>query len=386
MGKKDRRPAKESRRRKGDQEFDDFDPGADDSQEFEDFDPIGDREAEPESLLQALADFGPSESQAKALVEACQEICRRLPAGGEERALAAAEDGVAGADNLVGVGIGEREVAGLPTGELAVRVFVKEKLKAGQVAEEALVPASVQGVPTDVDATGEIFAGRYTGRFRRAPCGVSVGNCERVMAGTLGCLVSRGRRLFLLSNNHVLALVNQGPVGARIPQPGRLDGGVCNRNVIARLTQWIPIAFGGAENFVDTALARTSPRRVDRRVLRPGGLRQSLVPPEVGPALQMRVQKSGRTTQYRRGVIDAVNVTVDVSFAPLGGIGRFVGQFRVRGSGAIFSDRGDSGSLVTTFPENHPVGLLFAGNAASNTTFCNPIRTVLTTLGVDIVY
>ena len=100
----------------------------------------------------------------------------------------------------------------------------------------------------------------------------------------------------------------------------------------------------------------------------------------------MRVQKSGRTTQYRRGYIDAINVTVNVSYAPLGGVARFVRQFRVRGSSGIFSDRGDSGSLVTTYPGNNPVGLLFAGNAASGVTFCNPIRTVMSVLGTQIVY
>ena len=146
------------------------------------------------------------------------------------------------------------------------------------------------------------------------------------------------------------------------------------------------IVFGGAFNLVDVAIARTSPLLVDRRILRPFGIRQRLVAPDVPPALNLRVQKSGRTTQYRRGYIDLINTTVDVSYSPLGGVARFVRQFRVRGIGGIFSDRGDSGSLVTTYPGNQPVGLLFAGNAVSNVTFCNPIRTVMGLLGVSIVY
>jgi len=99
----------------------------------------------------------------------------------------------------------------------------------------------------------------------------------------------------------------------------------------------------------------------------------------------MTVQKSGRTTQFRRGVVDVINLTVNVSYAPLGGVARFVQQFRVRGVGGIFSDRGDSGSVVTTCPQNIPAGLLFAGNAANNVTFCNPIRTVLAAFGVTMV-
>jgi hypothetical protein len=210
------------------------------------------------------------------------------------------------------------------------------------------------------------------------------------MAGTLGCLVRRGNLLFVLSNNHVIALVNTSPLNAGIPQPGRLDGGVCNNDVIARLTQFVPINFAaGVCNFVDAAIARTSPALVDRRILRPGGVRQQLVAPTVQPALNMLVQKSGRTTQYTRGFIDMVNVTINVSYAPLGGVARFCRQFRVRNvGGGDFSRAGDSGSLVTTFPGNQPVGLLFAGGAAGalSVTFCNPINPVLNTLGVQIVF
>jgi len=87
-----------------------------------------------------------------------------------------------------------------------------------------------------------------------------------------------------------------------------------------------------------------------------------------------------------RGIVDALNVTLNVSYAPLGGVARFCRQFRVKGIAGIFSDRGDSGSLVTRLGGNNPVGLLFAGNAAVNQTFCNPIGAVLSALGIGIVF
>jgi hypothetical protein len=205
------------------------------------------------------------------------------------------------------------------------------------------------------------------------------------MAGTLGCLVKSGRRLYLLGNNHVLGLVNHSPIGAGIAQPGTIDGGSCDRDVIARLTKFVPIDFDGP-NHVDAAIALVPPRRVDRRVLRHWGSRERLVPPEVAPALNLAVQKSGRSTQYRRGHVDVVAVSLNVSFAPIAGVARFSGQFRVSGLGAPFGDFGDSGALVTTHPSNQPVGLLFSGNAATNQTFCNDIRAVLRTLGVAIAY
>lgn len=327
-----------------------------------------------------------SEDEFRSLVSAQKEIEQRYLLEPAEAMSAMASDGPHGLGNVVGVGLGEKEVDGIPTGQLAVKIMVREKLSPDDVAAEALIPESVGGVPTDVDVTGEINAFAFTARRRPAPAGVSIGNCTRVMAGTLGCLVRRGNQLFVLSNNHVMALVNTSPIGTLIPQPGRLDGGICNQDAIAKLAQFIPITFTNQCNFVDAAVAQAAPALVDRRVLRPGGALQPFAAPVVNPALNMLVQKSGRTTQYRRGIVDAINVTVNVSYAPIAGVARFCRQFRVRGIGGIFSDRGDSGSCVSTFPSNQPVGLLFAGNAAQNQTFCNSMGVVLNTLGVQFVF
>jgi hypothetical protein len=377
-------PEAEQTEEKDMKRFEEFDVSQED---FEDFDVTQEPEAEAEMSMEALGGLSEKEDEFKSVSQARDELEKQLLLDPGEAAFAAAEEGPSGFGNIVGVGIGEKEVDGVPTGQLAVKVFVKEKLDSEDITSEALVPESVGGVTTDVDTTGEVSSQFFTARLRPAPCGVSIGNCTRVMAGTLGCLVTRANQLFILSNNHVMALVNTSPLGAGIPQPGRLDGGVCPADIIARLTQFIPIVFAaGACNVVDGAIARTSPQLVDRRVLRPGGVRQRLVAPIVAPALNRLVQKSGRTTQYRRGIIDAINVTVNVSYAPLGGVARFCNQFRVRGIAGIFSDRGDSGSLVTTFPQNQPVGLLFAGNASTNTTFCNDIRRVLAAFGVSIVF
>jgi hypothetical protein len=356
-------------------------------EQFEDFDVMQEPEAESTETVEVLGGFSKNEDELKSLMQARDELEKRLMPGLAVKAIAATDDEVAGFGNIVGVGIGEKEVGGFPTGQLVVKVLVKEKVKSEKVASEALVPAAISGVVTDVDASGEIYATSFTARRRPAPGGVSIGNCSRVMAGTLGCLVSRGSQLFILSNNHVMALVNTSPLNTGIPQPGRLDGGVCSSDIIARLTQFIPINFTpGVCNFVDAAIARTSPGLVDRRILRPGGILQPLDAPVAAPVLGSLVHKSGRTTQYRRGFIDLINTTVDVSYAPIAGVARFCRQFRVHGMPGIFSDRGDSGSLVTTFPDNRPVGLLFAGNAASNTTFCNPIQPVLNAFGVNIVF
>ncbi len=361
--------------------------------EFEDFDVTNEvtAEAEAEMTMESLGGLGDSTDQMQSLMGARDELEQRLmqpPSTPRMAGISASDDEAEPYDpaNVVGVGIGEKLIGGVPTGQLAVKVLVKEKKPEHEVSSEAAVPRSLGGVITDVEETGEIRAGTFTARRRPAPCGVSIGNCLSNSAGTLGCLVTRSGQLFILSNNHVMALVNTSPLNAGICQPGRIDGGVCPADIIARLTQFVPINFAaGAINVVDCAIARTSPNLVNRRLLRPGGVLQPITAGNVAPALNMQVQKSGRTTQYRRGIIDLINTSLNVSYAPLGGVARFARQFRVKGTGVIFSDRGDSGSLITSFPQNRPVGLLFAGNAAQNATFGNTIAPVLASFGVTIV-
>jgi hypothetical protein len=233
------------------------------------------------------------------------------------------------------------------------------------------------------------------------PGGVSIGRGGTETAGTSACLVTRtsggvvtggsdGRvspagDLFLLGTNHILALVNRGPIGAPIRRPGARDAPGRPERILARLSGFVPISFEVA-NEVDAALARTSAARVDRRLLGARGARRKLEPPVVTPEIGMLVQKTGGATRHRRGRIDAIGVTVKVDYTPLGRTARFENQFRVRGIDGVFSDRGDSGALVTTWPGNHPVGLLFAGSAAANVAFCNDIGTVCRRLGVCILY
>jgi hypothetical protein len=317
------------------------------------------------------------------LRQARDELERRLLAPVAHQAALRREDGSAGLGNIVGIGIGVRLAGGVATGRPAIKVFVVAKRPRRAIAAEALVPRSFGGIPTDVETAGEVRAHRFMRRYRPAPSGVSIGRESE--GGSLACLVKRSGATYILGNNHVLGLVNRGPVGTGIAQPATIDGGALSGDVIARLSRFVPISFDDP-NEVDAALARIPPGMADRRVLRARGERQRLRPPAIAPALGREVQKSGRSTGYRRGRIDAIAVTVDVDFAPLGAIARFVNQFGVRGRRRSFSDHGDSGALVTTFPGNRPVGLLFSGCTALGLAFCNDIRKVTRALGVSIVY
>ncbi len=214
-------------------------------------------------------------------------------------------------------------------------------------------------------------------RVRPAPPGVSIGHYQ-VNAGTLGCLVRDQRGgLYILSNNHVLANMNNGQLGDPILQPGSSDGGVQPDDVIATLYSYIPIQFSGF-NDVDAALAApVSPGSVLLNI--PGiGRIKGIAAPKIG----MEVVKYGRTTGLTHGKIVSRSGNVRIDFK--GRLINFKNQFEVRGTGkVVFSQFGDSGSVIIESKTKRAVGLLFAGTD-QGVTFANPIANVLRAFDVDI--
>jgi hypothetical protein len=68
------------------------------------------------------------------------------------------EDELLNKANVVGIGIGFRRSAGETTTEPALVVMVSRKLPAWQVSEKDLIPASIDGIPVDVQEVGQITA------------------------------------------------------------------------------------------------------------------------------------------------------------------------------------------------------------------------------------
>lgn len=322
------------------------------------------------------ADAHPS---SEALEAARAQLEQQLLLGVTERAMAA-ESGTDshGFENIVGVGISEKLVGDRLTNQPCVTVYVVAKVSPESIDPAALVPAEVNGVPTDVVATGEFHAQPHRGRYRPAPGGVSIGH-YKITAGTLGCLVRRGKALYILSNNHVLANSNMGKIGDPILQPGPFDGGKIPADVIAKLSQFVPIQFGGPVNHVDCAIAQTSPKLVTPLNKCFGRISASPVPCR----RDLLVQKCGRTTQFTRGRIIDCNATVRVNYGP-SGAALYQNQIIVVSlTPPPFSAGGDSGSLIVSTQGKRPVGLLFAGSATH--TIANPIGAVLSALHVTIV-
>jgi hypothetical protein len=241
------------------------------------------------------------------------------------------------------------------------------------------------------------FAGNTAQQSPPIKLGTSGSNVNDINAsfcctGTLGSLVKdTSGKLYILSNNHVLALSNAGVAGQAIMQRGYTDTvPVCSKAGtinVANLSKFVKLNFTGGNNTVDAAIAKLISGQVSANgsILQVGTVSATTVAPSIG----LKVEKSGRTTGFTKSSIGAINVTATVSGYGSCGLGtstaKFINQFQINSS--TFSGGGDSGSLIVTQPATgkkpNPVGLLFAGSPTS--TIGNPINSVLSALGVSFV-
>jgi hypothetical protein len=246
------------------------------------------------------------------------------------------------------------------------------------------VIANYFNVPlTDISISniGNINLRTRVSKNRPSSPGDSVGH-QKITAGTFGAVVKDTDSHYILSNNHVLANLNNCQIGDPIIQPGRIDGGKSPRDVIASLSAYMPIDFVGI-NQIDAAIAEPY-NYADILAYIPNiGRITGITSPRIG----MRVVKYGRTTGYTAGIITSRNV--DIKVAMNGKLVEFEDQFEIQGllregKPIKFSQSGDSGSLIVEYETNLAVGLLFAGND-KGITFANPINKVLDTFDVSIV-
>lgn len=308
--------------------------------------------------------------------------------------------------NVVGMGIGYKEIGAENTGEPSFIIYVEKKLPAGNLMRGQAIPRKIGDLNTDVVEIGVVRAlGRRTARERPACPGVSIGH-YRASAGTFGAVVKdkKTKELLLLSNNRVLAngssrLEARAKPGDPILQPGPYDGGTL-KDRIGTLLRYVPIeksvarsdcpvakrvARGGnfllrlvkkdyelrfykhskAENTVDCALAKIDEESlVDPAILEIGAVTGVAEP---RPGLQ--VKKSGRTTGVTSGVVKSVGTVLQVEMDKDEKV-----WFSDQVVTELASKPGDSGSLILD-QENRAVGLLFAGS--EKMTVFNRIQNVM---------
>ncbi len=123
---------------------------------------------------------------------------------------------------------------GIVDGEPGVKVFLATPGVAG-------VPSRLDDIPVAVEVTGMFVAGGTTDKTSPAPNGYSIGH-PNITAGTLGAVVrDASNQCYILSNNHVLADVNNAAIGDNTLQPGPFDGGQNPQDAIASLADFEPI-------------------------------------------------------------------------------------------------------------------------------------------------
>jgi hypothetical protein len=303
------------------------------------------------------------------------------------------------APNILGTGTGLTE-----DGNPAIVVFAKAPIafradaslqRLSKNVAVAELPQMIEEVPVVVQVTDEFKAIKgpppgkdngddvdHTVRFDRpVPLGTSTGH-PAITAGTLGARLTDGTNVFALSNNHVYAATNSANINDAVIQPGTFDGGSSPDDDIGTLSAFVPIDFVNGGNVVDAAIAITTTADVGNTTTSDCyGTPKSET---VAAALNMQVQKCGRTTEQSKGTIQAINATVNVNYGSPG-VAQFVNQIITTNMSA----GGDSGSLAVAVgkgknknDDRKPVGLLYAGS--SSLTVFNPIGAVLASFGMTI--
>ena len=60
--------------------------------------------------------------------------------------------------NVVGVGIGPKVRGGRSTDEMAIKVFVSQKVPLDSLPEDQRIPKHIEGIPTDVEVMDSLQA------------------------------------------------------------------------------------------------------------------------------------------------------------------------------------------------------------------------------------
>lgn len=296
--------------------------------------------------------------------------------------------------NVLGIGFGPKEEDGQLKKSMAIKFYVKKKLKGIHLKEipkeEQISQEKFKDFRVDVVEMAPLFAySPLTQRFSLPiPGGVSGATYVDGIkfTGTLGMAVrgfgDQASKSFVLSNNHVLAKINEGNIGDPILHPGTLDGGDPDHDVIGELYEYVPLRFGDPNgdianqpvNKVDAALGLIEFGKISREIFwigYPTGWlhKQTLIDEITKSDFHFRVQKTGRTTGYTQGYISDYGFDGWVDYR--GNHAYFENQLLIKPG--EFSNPGDSGSVILDMQERI-VGLLFAGGATH--TIANTIHDV----------
>ncbi len=289
--------------------------------------------------------------------------------------------------NVTGVGLGGRRRHGQPTGEVVLKVFVRRKRPSGELRPDELIPAFIEGLPTDVCELGPPVPMAHP-PGAKAPAsmemdetptmplqgGMSIAMDAHTNGGTLGCFLrdrNDSTAVYGLTNYHVAAKDLKLSRSWRAlrpiqPPPSNLH------------ERFATAEGGGSDAYRDAALLRLDagvkwlPSIKEIGFIR--GAHQVTVA-EAAP-LNYQVRKRGARTKITGGIVEAVSVVID--FQP-----RTAMVIRPNpdpvfaDQQVVFSYFGDSGSVVVN-DSNEVVALLFASEEGNATL----LHAYVTSIGV----
>jgi hypothetical protein len=281
--------------------------------------------------------------------------------------------------NVVGVGVALKITAKKTLHDFALTFYVQKKRPLSKLRASEAVPPLVPAVTGTAVVTDVVEIGiiKPDANVRHTPIepGYSVGHFTGD-TGTLGAIVTRGGKYFVLSNSHVLARCGRAKKGDPIVYPGYDDGGRQSKDAIAKLANFTRLKARGTMT-VDTAIAEIDPDHVATIMAKIVGI--GLVSRTIKAKPGMKVEKVGRTSGRTHGTV------VSAKFRPLRlpypGIGdvSFGDQVLI----TRFTQPGDSGSLVVESSSRKAIGLHFA--SAEGGSVSAPIDRVLEAMGVKLV-
>src|SRR5208337_2237717 len=324
------------------------------------------------------------------------------------------------------VGTGSKVVEGKATSTPCIRLYVAQKMAVSLLSPRDQLPATIDGIPTDVIEAPPAFAAarktrktvaRSAARLAAsaaepiaaasgaavAPCtdqrkarqrpvvgGISTAHHD-VAAGTLAYFCRSTRQgddpsqVCVLSNNHIYSNLNRAVAGDPLYQPGPLDGGV-TADHFADFFRSVPLQLDG-----------TSPNRVDAAL---GSLLAGVdFKPEVctigritgcmRAVETMAIRKHGRTTGYAEGTVSDELIDAIVAMDPddPNKVGLFQNQMRVVPTPPFpaIGLGGDSGSLLVNKSTAEAVGLYFANPTTGEYGYANHIADVLADLQIELL-
>ena len=310
------------------------------------------------------------------------------------------------------IGIGRKLVYGSSTPQRCVRVYVVQKLAPSLLPPKDRIPASIDGVPTDViesppayiyakkkakpkprkakTAATESAAIDRRQSQRPVIAGISTGHFEITM-GTIGYFC-RSRRtgdnptdVYVLSNNHIYASLNHAREGDYLLQPGPGDGGQVT-DTIAEFKRTVTLVIDGTTpNKVDAAIGRLRPDApYHLEILRIGAVSGASRATE-----GMIVCKHGRTTGFTEGHVtdESYDTLVGMDDSDPSQVAFFQNQIRFEPQAPYpaIALGGDSGSLILQKDNRSAVGLYFSGPEGGSYGVANHIHEVLNELEIDLL-